>query len=73
MYSKYSDDLEVLGFEQELTIEDGGRANYMIEIISASNNSYQAKALAVSDFDGDGIFNEWEINQDKQMIEITKD
>ena len=45
-YSRYSDDLEELGFEQ---------------------------AVSVVDFDKDGVFNVWEIDQDKNLKETVKD
>jgi type IV pilus assembly protein PilE len=31
------------------------------------------KAITVTDFDGDGVFNVWEIDQDKSLKEIVKD
>lgn len=34
-YSRYSDDLVELGFEQATLVTDGGNANYRIEVISA--------------------------------------
>lgn len=73
--SKYSTDLQELGFIQEKLTTDGkdGRANYKIEVVSASNNAFLAKATAVTDFDGDGTFNVWEIDQDKTLKEVVAD
>ena len=34
---------------------------------------FVGKATAVVDFDGDGQFNVWEIDQDKSLREVTKD
>ena len=72
-FSKYSNNLEELGFEQEQTVEDGGQAVYKIEIIEASNSSFLARATSVSDLDGDGNFNTWEINDKKVLTEVTKE
>ncbi len=74
-HSKYSSDLGVLGFEQEklATESESGKANYRIEVVSSSQNTYVARATAVVDFDGDGTFNVWEIDQDKNLKEVTKD
>lgn len=72
-YSKYSNSLDELGFEQEATVEDGGQAVYRIEIIEASNNSFLARATSVTDLDGDGNFNTWEINEKKVLTEVTKE
>lgn len=72
-HSKYSSNLEELGFEQELTVEEGGQAVYQIEIIEASNNSFTARATSVSDLDGDGAFNTWEINDKKVLTETVKE
>mgnify|MGYP000259092975 FL=1 len=72
-HSKYSGDLEELGFEQEQTVEDGGQAVYKIEIIESSNSSFVARATSVSDLDGDGAFNTWEINDKKVLKEVIKE
>ncbi|PCH67339.1 MAG: general secretion pathway protein GspG [Bacteroidetes bacterium] len=73
LHSKYSENLEEVDFEQEKLVPDGGNANYNIEIIEASNAGFIAKATAVTDFDGDGTFNVWEIDQDNNLIEVIKD
>lgn len=74
-HSKYSIDLAEIGFVQEKLSSDGkdGNANYKIEIVSANNSSFSAKATAVADFNGNGIFNIWQIDQDKNLKEITPD
>ncbi|RZJ76961.1 MAG: prepilin-type N-terminal cleavage/methylation domain-containing protein [Flavobacterium sp.] len=74
-HSKYSSDLVEIGFIQEKLTSDGkdGKANYKVEITAASNNTFTAKATAVADFDGDGTFNVWQIDQDKNIKELIAD
>ena len=72
-YSKYSLSLDKLGFEQQPLVTDGGHANYLIEIIEANDATFRATATSVVDFDQDGIFNVWEIDQNKNLVEITTD
>lgn len=71
--SRYSEKLEEIGFDQQKTVDEGGGANYQIKITEATNKAYRAQAISVVDFDQDGEFNTWEINQDKELIEIVKD
>ena len=72
-YSRYTDDLEELGFEQAELVTDGGTANYRIEVVEADENGFRARAVAVVDFDRDGRFSTWEIDQDKRLREVEKD
>ncbi|HMR84416.1 MAG TPA: prepilin-type N-terminal cleavage/methylation domain-containing protein [Niabella sp.] len=71
--SVYTDDLSALSFEQQQLTTQGGQANYKIEIIEASPKGFRARATAVADFDGDGTFNQWEIDQNKKLLETVPD
>ncbi|MES2063492.1 MAG: type II secretion system protein [Bacteroidota bacterium] len=74
-HSRYCSDLNELGYEQGKLVSDGkdGRANYRIEMVSADNNSFKARAVSVTDFNGNGKFNVWEIDQDKDIKEVIPD
>ena len=74
-HSKYSNNLTEIGFIQEKLVTDGnnGRANYRIEITNATNTTFTAIATAVVDFNGNGTFNVWQIDQDKNLKEVTPD
>lgn len=74
-FSKYSTDLEKIGFEQEklVTAGDDGKANYEFEIVTADARGFTARATAVVDFDGDGEFNIWEVDEKNNLTEVVKD
>jgi type IV pilus assembly protein PilE len=74
-YSKYTADLPAIGFEQEDLVSESetGKANYRIEIVNASANTFIARATAVVDFDGDGEYNVWEIDEKRNLAEVVKD
>ncbi|WP_299112258.1 prepilin-type N-terminal cleavage/methylation domain-containing protein [uncultured Winogradskyella sp.] len=73
LYSKYTTDLYELDFEAPKTVKENGTSNYTYEVLSASNTNFTARATAITDFDGDGIFNVWEINENGTPKQIIKD
>ncbi|WP_350289091.1 hypothetical protein [uncultured Croceitalea sp.] len=73
MYSKYTSDINELDFEAPKTVKENGTANYIYQLISADNNSFKARAEAITDFDGDGILNVWEIDENGNPKQIIKD
>ena len=73
MHSKYTNDLNEVDFIVPKTVKEGGTANYTYEIIEVTNSTFKAKAVAITDFNGDGKFNVWEIDQDKNLKEVIKD
>lgn len=73
MYSKYSTDLDEIDFEAPRTVKEDGTANYTYEVIQATNNEFKARATAITDFNGNGVFNVWEIDQNGNPKEVTDD
>jgi type IV pilus assembly protein PilE len=73
LHSKYSSDFTEISFEPAVLTTQGGNANYQIEVVESTNTAFKARANAITDFDGDGILNVWEVDQDKHIKEITPD
>lgn len=74
-FSRYSNDLKKLGFEQEKLVTEGedGKSNYRFEIVAADTKTFIARATAIVDFDGDGQINVWQIDQNSNLVEVTQD
>ena len=73
MYSKYSLDLNEIDFQAPKTVNENGTGNYIYEMLIVTNNSFKARATAITDFDGDGIFNVWEIDENLVLKETVED
>ena len=73
MNSKYSPNFAEIDFEAPKTVKENGSANYSYEIIQSSATEFKVKATALTDFNGNGIFNVWEIDQNGLPKQITND
>lgn len=73
MYSKYSPSFSEIDFEAPKTVKENGTANYAYEITASSNSEFKVKATALTDFNGNGVFNVWEIDQNGLPKQITAD
>lgn len=71
--SRYADDFNTLDFEAPRTVKDNGTSNYVYEIINSGEDQFKVKAVAITDFDRDGIMNEWEIDENGNPKQIVKD
>lgn len=70
---RYALQLAEIGFEQGKLVSDGGQARYKIEVLSANERAFQAQATSVIDFDNDGTFNVWVVDQDGVVNEKIPD
>ena len=64
--------LTKLGFTGK-SVNDGGEARYKIEITKATENEFEATATSLVDFNGNGVFNQWKVTHDGNVIQILAD
>ncbi|MCA9733970.1 MAG: prepilin-type N-terminal cleavage/methylation domain-containing protein [Deferribacteres bacterium] len=69
----YAQDLQYIGFEQDKTKTEGGNARYIISIESATDAEFKVNATSIIDYDKDGVFNVWSINQDGRLLQEIAD
>lgn len=73
-HMQYGEQFSRVGFEHaKLVHESDGSAHYQIEILRADREGFKARATAVTDFDGDGAMNVWEIDHRGIPQEIIPD
>ncbi|MAT40476.1 MAG: general secretion pathway protein GspG [Ectothiorhodospiraceae bacterium] len=70
---RYAMELPAIGFEANALISEGGEARYRIEMVKADQTGFLARAVATVDFDKDGTFNIWEVDQSGQIAQTTAD
>ena len=69
----YASEFGAIGFEHEKMITEGGRARYTIEIEKAEASTYLATATSIIDFDNDGVYNKWQVDESGNIEQIVPD
>ncbi len=72
-FDRYADDLAAIGYEPHALVTEGGTARYVIAVEEADVNAFRATATAVVDFDGDGTFNVWEVDETGAIAQRVAD
>jgi type IV pilus assembly protein PilE len=72
-HDRYSLALSEIGFEHEKLVSAGGQARYKIEIRSADEKLFQAEATSVVDFNDNGVYNVWTVDQTGVIKERVPD
>jgi type IV pilus assembly protein PilE len=72
-HDRYSTSLSEIGFEQVKLITEGGQARYKVEVVSADEGSFVAQAVSVVDFNNNGTFNVWTVDQTGAIKEKVPD
>ena len=70
---RFAPAFETVGFEQAPLITENGTAHYQIEMVRVNQNDFVARATSITDFDGDGVMNIWEVDQTAIPREIQPD
>jgi type IV pilus assembly protein PilE len=72
-HDKYSNVISEIGFEQDKLVSEGGQARYKIEIASADEKNFTALATSTIDFNGNGVYNVWSVDQTGAIKEKVVD
>lgn len=73
MFGHYTDNIYAIVFIQDTLVTDGGKANYLVSLDEATDSTFKATAVSVVDFDGDGQFSQWQVDETGNIIEIVED
>ena len=70
---RYTVSLDEIGFEQQKLVSDGGSARYKVQILQADVSGFRAVASSVVDYDKDGVFSEWQVNEKGEIKQSIAD
>lgn len=73
MFGHYTDNLYALVFIQDTLVTEGGDANYKVSLLEVTDSTFTATAVSVVDFDKDGKFNTWIVNETGIITELVED
>lgn len=73
MFGHYTDNIYAIVYIQDTLVTEGGNANYLVSLDEATDSTFKATAVSVVDFDGDGQFSQWQVNETGTIKEIVED
>lgn len=73
MFGHYTDNIYAIVFIQDTLVTYGGKANYLVSLDEATDSTFKATAISVVDFDVDGQFSQWQVDETGNIIEIVED
>ena len=65
--------LPEMGFEQEKLVSQGGQARYKIDLLLADDKTFSAMATSTVDFNGNGVYNVWVVDETGSIREKVPD
>ncbi|MEL6610929.1 MAG: prepilin-type N-terminal cleavage/methylation domain-containing protein [Bacteroidota bacterium] len=72
-HDRFSGELVAIGYDANELVSEDGTARYAVRVEDASEAGYVAIAEAVVDFDGDGTFDVWEVDESGTIRQRTAD
>ena len=73
MFGHYTDNMHAIVYIQDTLVTEGGRANYLVSLREVTDSTFTAAAVSVVDFDGDGQFSQWTVDETGTIKEIVED
>lgn len=73
MFGHYTDNMHAIVYIQDTLVTEGGRANYLVSLLEVTDSTFTAAAVSVVDFDGDGQFSQWMVDETGTIKEIVED
>lgn len=73
MFGHYTDNMYAIFYIQDTLVTEGGRANYLVLLRDVTDSTFTAAAVSVVDFDGDGQFSQWTVDETGTIKEIVED
>ena len=73
IFGHYTDNMYAIVYIQDTLVTEGGRANYLVSLRDVTDSTFTAAAVSVVDFDGDGQFSQWTVDETGTIKEIVED
>jgi type IV pilus assembly protein PilE len=72
-HDHYTTALGEIGFEPDKLVAQGGQARYRIEVVTTDEKGFTAQATSTVDFNGNGVYNVWTVDETGVIREKVPD